>query len=76
MFFELLFFFRSYFFEVVFLFEVSIDIFKAILSSMYAKFAILKLFQVVAVGRLVGNTLRIKPANYTELGKKSQFSNF
>ena len=38
---------------------------------MYSKFAIFKLFWVAEVA--VGNTLRLKPASYTELGNKKLF---
>ena len=42
---------------------------------MYSKFAIFKLFRVVAVAAAVaaavdGNTLRLKPASFAELGNE------
>ena len=40
---------------------------------MFSKFAIFKLFRVVVA---VSNTLRLKPASFAELGKKSVDSQF
>ena len=46
--------------------------YRLVLASMYANFASLKLFRsVVGGGRsVVGNTLKLKPASYAELGNK------
>ena len=35
---------------------------------MYSEFAIVKLFQVAVAAAVDGNTLRLKPASYAELG--------
>ena len=54
--------------------STSIDVYRSVLpSTMYAKFAIFKLFRSVVVV-VVGNTLILKPASFAELGNKPYFN--